>query len=132
MKRYLALLVSFLALSLLVSGASASQNQNAATHPVIKTKIVKVNKEFKIALESNPTTGYSWTAKFNPRYIQLVNSTYFPYKTAPNVVGSGGVQVFTFKAIRPGISRITLEYQRPWAETVPPLKEVKYSLFAFR
>jgi Predicted secreted protein len=90
-----------------------------------------VNKEFKIVLESNPTTGYSWMAKFNPRYIQLVNSTYFPYKTAPNVVGSGGVQVFTFKAVRPGISRITLEYQRPWAETVPPIKEVKYNIFAF-
>ncbi|MGB9978655.1 protease inhibitor I42 family protein [Methanobacterium sp.] len=132
MKKYLALLISLLALSLLVSGASAAQNQNTATHPVIKTKMVKVNKEFRVVLKSNPTTGYSWMAKFDPKYIQLVSSRYVPYKTGSDIAGSGGVQILTFKAIKLGISRITLEYQRPWAETVPPLKEVKYIIFAFR
>jgi len=132
MKKYLALLISFLALSLLVSGASAAQNQNTAAHPIIKTKFVKVDKEFWVVLKSNPTTGYSWTAKFDPNYIQLINSTYAPYKTASNIVGSGGVQIFTFKAIKRGFSRITFEYQRPWAETVPPIKVETYNIFAFR
>ncbi|MEN6553376.1 MAG: protease inhibitor I42 family protein [Methanobacterium sp.] len=131
MKKYLALLISLLALSLLVSGASAAQNQNTATHPVIKTGLVKVNKEFRVILESNPTTGYSWTAKFDPNYIKLVNSKYVPYKTSNNVVGSGGVQIFTFKAIKKGFSRITFEYQRSW-ETVPPIKVETYNIFAFR
>ena len=132
MKKYLALLISFLALSLLVSGASAAQNQNTATHPVIKTKLVKVDKEFQVVLKSNPTTGYSWMAKFDPKYIQLVNSKYVPYKTSNNIVGSGGVQIFTFKAIKKGFSRITFEYQRPWAETVPPIKVETYNIFAFK
>ena len=131
MKKYLALMISFLALSLLVSGASAAQNQNTATHPVIKTKLVKVDKEFQVVLKSNPTTGYSWMPKFDSRYIKLVNSRYVPYKTAPNIVGSGGVQIFTFKAIKRGFSRITFEYQRSW-ETVPPIKVETYNIFAFR
>jgi inhibitor of cysteine peptidase len=131
MKKYLALLISLLALSLLVSGASAAQNQNTATHPIIKTELVKVNKEFRVILKSNPTTGYSWTPKFDPKYIQLVNSKYVPYKTSNNVVGSGGVQIFTFKAIKKGFSRITFEYQRSW-ETVPPIKVETYNIFAFR
>jgi len=132
MKKYLALLISLLALSFLVSGASAAQNQNTVTHPIIKTKLVKVDREFWVVLKSNPTTGYSWTAKFDPNYIKLVNSIYMPYETASNIVGSGGVQIFTFKAIKRGFSRITFEYQRPWAETVPPIKVETYNIFAFR
>ena len=132
MKIYLALLIPLLALSFLVSGASAAQDPNIGTHPVLATKIVKVNKEFKVALAGNPTTGYSWMAKSDPNYVQLVNSIYMPYKTRPGIVGSGGIQIFTFKAIKPGITRITMEYQRPWAETVPPLKGVKYTVIILR
>ena len=132
MKKYLALLRFLLSLSLVVSGASAAQFQNTAIHPIIKTKFVKVDKEFQVVLKSNPTTGYSWMPKFDSRYIQLVNLRYVPYKTAPNIVGSGGVQIFTFKAIKRGFSRITLEYQRPWAETVPPIKVETYNIFAFK
>ncbi len=132
MKIYLALLVPLLTLSFLVSGAYAAHNQNVAAHPVLATKVVKVNKEFRVILKSNPTTGYSWTAKFDPNYAQLINSKYIPYKTKPGIVGSGGIQIFTFKAIKPGKTQITMEYQRPWAETVPPLKEVKYNLFILR
>ena len=132
MKKYLALLIPLLALSFLVSGASAAQNPNIGAHSVLATKIVKVNHEFTIALASNPTTGYSWMAKSDPNYVQLVNSTYMPYRTISGIVGSGGIQIFTFKAIKPGITRITMDYQRPWAETVPPLKEVRYNVIILR
>lgn len=130
MKKYLALLITILALSLLASGAVAAQDNNAVYKGPIK--VVKVNKQFTIALASNPTTGYSWRAKFNPNYIQLVNSTYVPYPVKPGIVGSGGIQIFTFKAIKPGITVITMEYQRPWAETVPPVKVVKYGVIILK
>jgi len=127
MKRYLVPLIALLALSFLVSGAFAAQNNNVAHEPL---KIVKVNKEFKIALESNPTTGYSWTAKFNPKYIQLVNSIYIAYKTDHGIVGSGGIQVFIFKAIKPGKTVITMQYQRPWENS--PIREVKYNVIILK
>jgi inhibitor of cysteine peptidase len=128
MKKYLALLIAMLALSFMVSGAVAAKDNNAA-HKV-PLKIVKVNKEFKIALESNPTTGYSWTPKFNSKYIKLVNSTYVAYKTDPGMVGSGGIQIFTFKAIKPGKTAITMQYQRPWENS--PIKEVKYNIIILK
>jgi len=131
MKRYVALFVSLLALSFMVSGTVAAQDtSNVAHHNPIK--IVKVNKEFRIVLPSNPTTGYSWMTKFDPNYLQLVNSTYIAYPTRPGIVGSGGIQIFTFKAIKPGNTEITMQYQRPWAETVPPLKEVKYDVIILK
>ncbi len=132
MKIYLTLLIPLLTLSFLVSGVFAVQNQNAAAHSALTTKVVKVNKEFRVALKSNPTTGYSWMPKFDPNYVKLINSKYVPYKTKHGVVGSGGVQIFTFKAIKPGKTTITMQYQRPWAETVPPLKEVRYNLIILR
>ena len=131
MKRYVALFVSLLALSFMVSGTVAAQDtSNVAQHNPIK--IVQVNKEFRIALSSNPTTGYLWMTKFDPNYLQLVNSTYIAYPTRPGIVGSGGIQIFTFKAIKPGNTEITMQYQRPWAETVPPLKEVKYDVIILK
>ena len=132
MKIYLTVLIPLLVLSFLVSGASAAQNPSIGTHPVMTAKVVKVNNEFMIALASNPTTGYSWMVKSDPKYVQLVNSTYIPYKTKSGIVGSGGIQIFIFKAIKPGITWITMEYQRPWAETVPPLKEVRYTILILR
>lgn len=129
MKKYLVLLVPLLVLSSLVSGVSAAQDTGNVAHykPV---KIVKVNKEFKIALESNPTTGYSWTAKFDPEYIKLVNSTYIPYPTYQGIVGSGGIEVFTFKAIKWGKTEITMQYQRPWENS--PIKEVNYNVIILK
>ncbi len=132
MKIYLTLLISLLSLSFLVSGAYAAQNQNVAAYPALTTKIVKVNKEFQVVLKSNPTTGYSWMAKYDSNYVKLINSRYIPYKTKPGIVGSGGIQIFTFKAIKPGKTVIMMQYQRPWAETVPPLKEVRYNLIILR
>jgi len=128
MKKYLALLITVLALSLLASGAVSAHYINCVPYHG-PTKIVKVDREFKIVLPSNPTTGYEWMAKFDPNYIQLVNSTYIAYPTRPGIVGSGGIQIFTFKAIKPGKTGIAMQYQRPWAETVPPAKEINYTVF---
>jgi len=125
MKKYLALLIPFLALSFLVSGAFAAQDSNNMVYNG-STKIVKVNTEFRIVLESNPTTGYSWSAKFDPKYIQLVSSVYKPYPTDHGIVGSGGVQMFIFKAIKPGKTEIIMQYQRPWENN--PINEKTYKI----
>lgn len=131
-KLCLMLLIPLIALSFMVSGAFATQNMNFTGPSILTTKIVKVNKEFVVALESNPATGYSWTAEYDPNYLKLVNSKYILYKTKPCTVGSGGVQIFTFKSIKPGKTMVTMGYQRPWEETVHPLKEVKYAVLAYR
>jgi predicted secreted protein len=52
---------------------------------------------------------------------KFVRSRYDPPKN--QVVGAAGTAVFTFKAHAAGVSRIRLEYARPWEKNTPPAKE---------
>jgi len=73
-----------------------------------------INHEFIIALDSNPTTGYNWEERHDATMLGLVKSKYEPDKKAPGLVGAGGTQYFSFKALKAGITEITLTYKRPW------------------
>jgi inhibitor of cysteine peptidase len=76
-----------------------------------------INKEFVIliALESNPTTGYSWEAKYDETKLELVEETYELGEYAKQgLVGAGGTELFRFRALAKGEAQITMEYKRPW------------------
>lgn len=74
----------------------------------------KVGEEFQIVLPSNPTTGFQWSLgkKLNENKINLVSSDYIPDK--PQLAGSGGNEVWVFKAVKSGKTKILFEYSRPW------------------
>ena len=78
----------------------------------------KVNGEFIIALDSNPTTGYSWEERHDDTFLNLVNVDY-KGSEAQGKLGTGGVQYFWFKAIKAGETQIVFNYMRPW-ESFPP------------
>ena len=85
---------------------------------------VKIGQEFTIVLSSNPTTGYEWNSGYDSQYIKLVNKEYqhdYPIRT-----GSGGEDIFTFKAIKSGDTIITLNYQRPWESK--PIQTEQYEI----
>jgi formylglycine-generating enzyme required for sulfatase activity/predicted secreted protein len=76
---------------------------------------VLVGEEFEINLESNPTTGYSWSlVEHLPDWLELVDTTYVP--TDPGMVGGGGVETWTFRATGSGSATLTFEYERPWED----------------
>ena len=75
------------------------------------------NQEFIIALDSNPTTGYSWQESYDERVLELVGKSYEMGEEAKQgVVGTGGVEYFQFKVLKAGKTEITLVYKRPWEE----------------
>ncbi len=76
---------------------------------------VGAKEQFAIALAGNPTTGHEWQASVDPIYLELRASVFEPEGKA---VGSGGRDVFQFKALRAGDTEISFEYRRPW-ERVP-------------
>ena len=83
---------------------------------------VGVNQEFIIALDSNPTTGYSWQESYDESLLELIGgeSTYEPGEEAEqDLVGAGGVEYFRFKALETGETEITLVYMREWEEPTP-------------
>ena len=71
-----------------------------------------------IALESNPTTGYSWEASYDQTQLELVDQSYEPGENAEGLVGAGGTDIFRFKALKSGQTQITMSYKRSWETQV--------------
>ena len=76
----------------------------------------RLNQPFNITLESNPTTGYSWTVDFDSHFLTQENAGYVGSR--PGLVGSGGQQIFTFMPIRIGKTTLSAVYKRPWENIV--------------
>jgi len=108
MKKILTLLL------LAVLLTACSSKSLAPTDP--KTTIdVRAGKEFKIVIESNPTTGYHWEIvkdSLDENLVQFVSSEY-KSTSDPSLVGGGGVDIWTFKAVGPGEAKIALGYYPP-------------------
>lgn len=101
-------------LVVLAAGIGTGCTREIAAHTNTGENIeVKVNREFVIAVDANPSTGYSWQTEFDAAVFELVSERYAPEK-AEGLVGAGGTQYYRFKALKTGPARITLEYQRAW------------------
>jgi inhibitor of cysteine peptidase len=74
---------------------------------------VKVGEQLVVELPSNPTTGFSWTVADGGPLTQVGEAEYAT-EAAPDVVGAGGTETFTFDAKKAGSGTLTLEYRRPW------------------
>jgi inhibitor of cysteine peptidase len=83
---------------------------------------VNLGERIVIALDGNPTTGYTWEPKdLDASLIQQVGST--AYKSSnQGLVGAGGTQTLTFKTLKAGITSLTLVYHRPWETDVDLLQ----------
>ncbi len=87
---------------------------------------IGLGERFSVFLDSNPTTGYRWQLgnPLDEAVLQLVGTEY----EAPQskLLGAGGKEKWTFRAVGRGVTSITLEYVRPWEKGVPPGKTVVY------
>lgn len=92
---------------------AAAQNQTISLH---------AGEIFKVVLAGNPTTGYQWeTVPGDSAMIlgQIGPPEYQP--DTPQVIGSGGKYLFSFKAIAVGKTKLKLIYHRPWEKNTSPL-----------
>ncbi len=81
---------------------------------------LRINQEFVIAFESNATTGYAWEASYDETMVELVEQTYeLSPEAEQGLVGAGGKDVFRFKALKKGETKITMVYKRPWEDPTP-------------
>jgi len=79
---------------------------------------------FVIELESNPTTGYEWTAEDNPN-AEFVKSSMVTSSTLP---GAPGMQRLTFEATKTGSSTLVLNYARSFEPNNPPAETESFPL----
>jgi inhibitor of cysteine peptidase len=104
-------LTSLLAVSLLAGCAGVATYTDAAD-----TITTTVDGEFIIALDSNPSTGYSWNVSYDASLLSLEKEEYNPDKKEPGLVGAGGTQYYQFKALKAGSTEVNLTYLRTWEE----------------
>ena len=92
------------------------------------TVTVSPGQTFLIALDSNPTTGYSWSALpgFDTAVIAVDGSSYRGPGQAPP--GAGGTQILVLRALAPGTTKLRLGYARPFEKGVPPVKRAEFSI----
>jgi inhibitor of cysteine peptidase len=74
---------------------------------------VDLGCKFRIHLESNPSTGYSWDATYDKGYIELEDED---YQRTSYAIGGGGVMEFTFIALKKGRTALIMRLKRPWEE----------------
>jgi len=75
--------------------------------------VTELGKSFTISLVSNPTTGYSWQAHFDPEYLELINNDFV---NNSNLIGAPGVESFELKAIKQGQTELRMIYKRSWED----------------
>jgi len=102
--------------------AGASGDQLVITEADAGTRVeVQQGQIFQVSLAGNQTTGYNWmVTSIDPAIIQVEGDPV--YEPDSNLIGSPGKISYTFKALTPGEVNLHLDYQRPWAETVPAEK----------
>ncbi len=103
--------VIFVALFTVACGGEGEPGSYADPSQAIQ---VKSGDEFVIALESNPTTGYSWEESSDSAMVELLKTDYKPDDADEGVTGSGGTDHFTYKALQAGETKIELTYGQHW------------------
>jgi len=91
---------------------------------------VKTIGKFFIKIESNPSTGYSWSLQkitdeglvtFKSHEIEEEEEEEEKESMSPRL-GEPTFEIFTFEALKPGKTKVIFKYHRPWEKDVPPLK----------
>jgi inhibitor of cysteine peptidase len=88
---------------------------------------VKAGETFDLVVPSNSSTGYRWDIlpELDVNIVEFVAQDYIPEQ--PIMPGSGGVDVWTFRAVNPGDTTIVLGYYPP-SNATDPDEKVTFSI----
>lgn len=90
-----------------------TEEQNGGTVALMVGDLVRVQ------LEGNPTTGFTWeTENLDANLFEPIGEPEFTRNN--NLVGGGGVFIFTFKTLKAGNTHLRLIYHRTFEKDTPP------------
>ena len=128
-------ILTFFTIAMLLSACSlAGATEEPTVVPQLNisdpAKILEASagNEFKIIIDSNPTTGYHWEiiGEVDAGVVEFVSRDF--RGDEPVAVGSGGVDVWAFKAVAAGETHITLGYYPPSNDPVEPQQTVTFTV----
>ena len=88
---------------------------------------VNAGEDFFIALPSNVTTGYSWTAQVGDNNLLAYEGNVYQPPLA-GLMGAGGQQIFILHANRSGTTTITFSYAAPFNANAAPSKTLTFTV----
>ena len=81
---------------------------------------MKVGDEWRLELDANATTGYEWAVQPGmDENVLVVASSEYVGPGESGGVGSGGTQVYIFRAVGTGSTSVLLHYARSWEPDSP-------------
>jgi len=95
--------------------------QSTVFSETFETVFIKkqIGKPFLISLEANFSTGFQWQIKsIKPNTLLSSKGSYY-LKPKSELIGAGGIQVFSFMPKKKGTAKITFVYVRPWEKNHP-------------
>lgn len=136
------ILIPLLVAAIALTGCGSQPSKSAVEEPNIpdagktdtlvisdpgKSIEVAAGNEFKIIINSNPSTGYHWEliGNLDETIVQFVSKDY--RADEPVLAGSGGSDVWTFKALATGETKIVLGNYPP-GEGEPAAQEVMFTI----
>jgi inhibitor of cysteine peptidase len=127
--RCAALAIFFVAMHGVVAGQVGAGGATVVTEQTHGDVSLKVGAVLEVRLEANHTTGYSWIAApvANPVLMRQGPAKYEEHATGGKM-GTGGVEVWRFKAMKAGKQGLQFEYRRPWEKGSPPAKVVTFTV----
>lgn len=93
---------------------------------------VGVGQEFKLALESNPSTGNQWllAKPLDERLLKLLGTEY--RRGRSGTPGAPGNEILTFRALSDGKTEIRLKYGRLWERDSSPSRKTNFVVIISR
>jgi inhibitor of cysteine peptidase len=84
------------------------------------TVVLEKGQTMVLKLGSNPTTGYNWEiTELDTTVLQQVGEV--DYRSDSMLIGSGGINTWTFEAVGSGVTQLQLVNHRSWEKDTPPL-----------
>lgn len=72
-----------------------------------------------LGLDSNASTGYTWTATIEDEdLVEIVSEDYLEDRVT-GLVGAAGIQIYEVRGLNPGTTTIRFEYRRLWESQQP-------------
>lgn len=108
---------------------STGEIQTTLPEPTDPTQLITVKsaETFNLVVPSNPSTGYHWDIipELDEKIVAFAEQNYFAEQ--PVIPGSGGMEVWTFRALSAGDTTIMLGYYPP-ANSSDPQEAITFSI----
>jgi len=119
MKKRLFLIASVLLALVVTAGCTKTVDVNDEMNG--GSVVLEQGQTLVLKLASNPTTGYDWEiVDLDTAILEQVGEV--DYKSDSVLIGSGGVNTYTFKAVGSGNMQLFLVYHRSWEKDIPPIE----------